>query len=151
MIFQLWTTAFHLSWTSRRVDLFSHEHKKGKAIPVTGREDPQICETSRLPLLHNRLTVGSKFVSLMPRTSFNHRKISGINFCYGLEPRSILWLEGLSKFKKLNYLIWNRTRYLTARSIVLQTTMVSRVHVTKHGALKYTCTQRQNKKCYSEI
>jgi hypothetical protein len=29
---------------------------KGKAIPVTGREDPQVCETSRLP--HFVQTIG---------------------------------------------------------------------------------------------
>jgi hypothetical protein len=35
-------------------------HKKGKAIPVTGHEGPQGCETSRLPhFLDNRLTDGN--------------------------------------------------------------------------------------------
>jgi hypothetical protein len=39
--------------------------KKGKAIPVTGREGPYGCETSRLPhFLDNRLTDGGKVVSL---------------------------------------------------------------------------------------
>jgi hypothetical protein len=39
--------------------------KKGKAIPVTGREGPQNCYTSRLPhFLDNRLTDGGEVVSL---------------------------------------------------------------------------------------
>jgi hypothetical protein len=38
----------------------------GKAIPVTGREDPLGCETSRLPhFLISRLTDGGEVVSLM--------------------------------------------------------------------------------------
>jgi hypothetical protein len=37
---------------------------KGKAIPVTGRGDPQGCETSRLPhFLDTRLTEGGEVVS----------------------------------------------------------------------------------------
>jgi hypothetical protein len=44
---------------------------KGKAIPVTGREDPQGCETSRLPhFLYNRLTDDGKVTSLMHRPPF---------------------------------------------------------------------------------
>jgi hypothetical protein len=43
--------------------------KNGKAIPVTGREGPEDCEMSRLPhFLDNRLTDGSKVVSLMHRS-----------------------------------------------------------------------------------
>jgi hypothetical protein len=39
--------------------------KKCKAIPVTGREGPLGCETSRLPhFLDNMLTDGSEVVSL---------------------------------------------------------------------------------------
>jgi hypothetical protein len=39
--------------------------KKGKAITVTGREDPQGCETSGLPrFLDNRLTDGGEVVSV---------------------------------------------------------------------------------------
>jgi hypothetical protein len=42
--------------------------KKGKAIPVTGREGPYCCEKSRLPhFLDNRLTDGGKVVSLTRR------------------------------------------------------------------------------------
>jgi hypothetical protein len=55
---------------------------KGKAIPVSGREGPQGCETSRLPhFLDNRLTNGSKVVSLTRRPSFTPMKISGTHFC----------------------------------------------------------------------
>jgi hypothetical protein len=44
---------------------FAHILKiKGKAIPVTGREGPQGCETWRLPhFLNNLLTDGSEVVS----------------------------------------------------------------------------------------
>jgi hypothetical protein len=40
---------------------FSVKVKKGKAIPVTGREGPEGCEMSRLPhFLDNQLTDGSE-------------------------------------------------------------------------------------------
>jgi hypothetical protein len=42
--------------------------KKGKSIPVTGRDGPYVCETSRLPhFLDNRLTDGGEVVSLTRR------------------------------------------------------------------------------------
>jgi hypothetical protein len=45
--------------------------KKGKAIPVTGREGPLGCERSRLPhLLDNRVTDGGMVVSLTRRPPF---------------------------------------------------------------------------------
>jgi hypothetical protein len=43
--------------------------KKCKAIPVTGREGPRGCETSRLShFLDNRLTDGDEVLSLTRRT-----------------------------------------------------------------------------------
>jgi hypothetical protein len=43
-----------------------HVSVKGKAIPVTGHEGPQGCETLRLPhFLYNRLTDGGEVVSPM--------------------------------------------------------------------------------------
>jgi hypothetical protein len=49
-----------------------------KAIPVTGREGPQGCETSRVPhFLDNRLTDGGEVVSLMRWPSFTPREIPG--------------------------------------------------------------------------
>jgi hypothetical protein len=43
--------------------------KEKKAIPVTGREVPEDCETSRLPHLpDSSLTNGSEVVSLTRRT-----------------------------------------------------------------------------------
>jgi hypothetical protein len=55
---------------------------KGKAIPVTGREGPEGCETSRLPhYLDNRLTDGGEVVSLTRRPPFTPRKIPGTHFC----------------------------------------------------------------------
>jgi hypothetical protein len=56
--------------------------KKGKAIPVTGRGGPQVCDTSKLPhFLDNRLIDGGEFVSLTRRPPFNPRKIPGNHFC----------------------------------------------------------------------
>jgi hypothetical protein len=55
---------------------------KGKAIPVTGREGPWGCETSRLPhFLDKRLTDGGEVVSLTRRQPFTPRKIPGTLFC----------------------------------------------------------------------
>jgi hypothetical protein len=49
--------------------------KKIKAIPVTGRGGPLVCETSRLPhLLHNGLTDGGEVVSLTRRPFFTPGK-----------------------------------------------------------------------------
>jgi hypothetical protein len=45
--------------------------KKGKTVPVTGREGPQGCETSRLPhYLDNWLRDGREVVSLTRRPPF---------------------------------------------------------------------------------
>jgi hypothetical protein len=53
-----------------------------KAIPVTGREDPKGCETSRLPhFIDNRLTDGGEVVSHTRRPLFTPTKIPGTNFC----------------------------------------------------------------------
>jgi hypothetical protein len=42
--------------------------EKGKAILVTGREDPYGCETSKLPhLLDNHLTDGGKIATFYPQ------------------------------------------------------------------------------------
>jgi hypothetical protein len=50
--------------------------KKSIAIPVTGCEGPQVCETSRFPhSLDNRLTDGGGVVSFTRRPSFTHGKI----------------------------------------------------------------------------
>jgi hypothetical protein len=41
--------------------------KRGKAVPVTGHEGPQGCETLRLPhFLDSQLTNGREVVSLAP-------------------------------------------------------------------------------------
>jgi hypothetical protein len=53
-----------------------------KKLPVTGREGPWGCETSRLPhFLGSRLTDGGEVVSLTRRPPFTPRKISGAHFC----------------------------------------------------------------------
>jgi hypothetical protein len=55
---------------------------KGKAIPLTGHEGPQGCETSRLShVLDNRLTDGGKVVSLTRQPPFTPRKIPGTHIC----------------------------------------------------------------------
>jgi hypothetical protein len=55
---------------------------KGKAIPVTSREGPYGCETSRLPhFLENRLTYGGEVLSPTRRPSFTPRDIPGTHFC----------------------------------------------------------------------
>jgi hypothetical protein len=65
--------------------LISDILKKGKAIPVSGHEGPEGCETSRLPhFLDNRLTDDSEDVSLKCHPPFNPRNIPGTHFCYGL-------------------------------------------------------------------
>jgi hypothetical protein len=57
--------------------------KKGKAIPVTGHEGPQACETSRLPyFLDNRLRDGGEVVSPTRRPLFTPRKIPGTHRIY---------------------------------------------------------------------
>jgi hypothetical protein len=58
------------------------KEKKDKAIPVTSREGPHGCETSRLPqFLDNRLTDGGKIVSLTRRPPFTPKKTPGTHFC----------------------------------------------------------------------
>jgi hypothetical protein len=55
--------------------------KTGKAVPVTGREGPYGCETSRLPyFIDIRRTDGGEVVSLKRRPPFTPRKIPGTNF-----------------------------------------------------------------------
>jgi hypothetical protein len=68
----------------RQVDIkqennkYIYNQKKGKAIPLTGREGPEGCETSRLPhFIVNRLTDGGEVVSPTCQLPFTPRKISG--------------------------------------------------------------------------
>jgi hypothetical protein len=60
-----------------------------KAIPVTGRRDPQVCEPSRLPTfrLDNRLTDGGEAVSRTRRPPFALQEDSWYSFL--LEAESI--------------------------------------------------------------
>jgi hypothetical protein len=56
--------------------------KKGKAIPVTGREGPWSCETLRLQhFLDNRLTDDGEDVSPTRQPPFTPRNIPGSHFC----------------------------------------------------------------------
>jgi hypothetical protein len=56
--------------------------KKGKAIPVTGREGPYGCEMSKLPhFLDSQLTDGGEVVSPARQPPFTPRKVPGTHFC----------------------------------------------------------------------
>jgi hypothetical protein len=61
--------------------LFEVKGKKGKAVPVTGREGLEGCERSRLPHLldDNRLTDGGE-VSLTRRPLFTTQESSWYSF-----------------------------------------------------------------------
>jgi hypothetical protein len=53
-----------------------------KGIPLTGREGPYGCQTSRLPhFLDNQFTDGGEVVSVTRRSGFTSRKITGTHFC----------------------------------------------------------------------
>jgi hypothetical protein len=55
---------------------------KGKAIPVTGCEGPEGCETSRLPhFLDNRLTDVGDVIRLTRRQPFTPRKMPVTHLC----------------------------------------------------------------------
>jgi hypothetical protein len=58
---------------------------RGKAIPVTGREGSQGCETSRLP---HFLTDGGKIVSLTRRPPFTPQEDSWYSFLLEAESTS---------------------------------------------------------------
>jgi hypothetical protein len=77
-------------------------NKIGRAIPVTGREGPQDCETLRLPLfVDNRLTDDGEIVSLTRRPPFNPQEDLRYSFLLEAEstPRATVPLEGLDQLK----------------------------------------------------
>jgi hypothetical protein len=72
---------FHLDIKLSALEGPSYSLQQGKAIPVTGREGPEGCETSRLPhFLDNQLTDGGEVVSLTRRPPFIPRNIPGTHF-----------------------------------------------------------------------
>jgi hypothetical protein len=75
--------------------------RRGKAIPVTGRGGPQGCEMSRLTnFLDNRLTDSGEAVSLMHRPPFTPGRFLVLISVRGhVDPRDIVWLEGLGQLK----------------------------------------------------
>jgi hypothetical protein len=81
----------------------SHSAVKGKSktIPVTGREGPQGCETSRFPhFLYNQLTDGGG-VSLTRRPPFTPQEDSCFLFLLeaNSNPKAIVRLGGLGQLK----------------------------------------------------
>jgi hypothetical protein len=77
-------------------------YKNGKAVPVTGREGPYGCETSRLPhLLDSRIIDGGKVVSLTLRSPFYHsgKFLVLISVRAWVNPRAIVRLKGLGQLK----------------------------------------------------
>jgi hypothetical protein len=99
-------------------------HTKDKTIPVTGCEGPQGCETSRLPhFLDNQFTDDGMVLSLTYRSPFTPRKIPDTHFCYRLSRHQGINAAGrIQSIEKSNDLIVNRTRDLSACSIVPQPT-----------------------------
>jgi hypothetical protein len=76
--------------------------RKGKAILVTGREGPYDCETWKIPrFLDNRLTDGGEVVSPTRQPPLPPgRFLILISVRCGIDPRTIVRLEGLDKLKK---------------------------------------------------
>jgi hypothetical protein len=94
-----------------------------KAIHTTGREGPQVCETSKLPqFLDNRHTDGSRVVSPTRRPPFTHPHHSGrflvlISAIGRVEPRALVRLEGWGQLK--NPLILSVIEPATFRLVLL--------------------------------
>jgi hypothetical protein len=102
-----------------------------KATPVTSHEGPSGCETSRLPhFLDKQLIDGGKVVSLTRRPLFTPpgRFLVLISVRGWVNPRAIVWLEGLGKLKKI-HLIGTRTRNLPACSTVPRPTTLPRAPI----------------------
>jgi hypothetical protein len=100
--------------------------KRGKAIPVTCREGPWSCETSRLPhFLDNSLADGGEVVSPTRRPPFTPRKIPGTHFCYRLS-QGHSGAGRIRSSEKSSDHTGNRTRDLPACSIVPQPTTLPR-------------------------
>jgi hypothetical protein len=105
-----------------------HNAKKGRTIPVTGREGPQCRETSMLShLLDNRLTDDGEFVSLMRRPPFTPRKHPVTHFCSNLSRFQGHSTAGrIMSIEISSDLIENRTRDLSVCSTVPQPTTLPR-------------------------
>jgi hypothetical protein len=108
----------------------SKKKKKGKAIPVTGREGPYGCEMSRLShFLDNRLTDDGEVVSLTRRPPFNPRRMS--------RPQGHSAAGRIRSIEKSNDLIGNRTHGLLALSIVTQPTTLPRAPNSKYNTNRF--------------
>jgi hypothetical protein len=110
---------------TKDIATFLYMISQNQAIPVTGREGPYGCEMSRVPhFLDNWLTDGGEVVSPMHQPPFTPRKIPGTHFFRGwIDPRSIVWPEGLGKLKN-PVTSSGIARDLLACSVVPQPTML---------------------------
>jgi hypothetical protein len=77
---QFQTTNFTVSNPNKPIDKM--RYKKGKAIPVTGREAHRVVRRRGSHIfVDKRLTDGGEVISLTHRSPFTPRKISGTHFC----------------------------------------------------------------------
>jgi hypothetical protein len=121
---------------SARRNIFNPKDED-QAIPVTRREGPCGCETSRLPhLLNNRLADGLEVVSLTHqacRPPLNPRKIPGTHFCSRLNlPLGHSLAGRIRTNENSNDLTGNRILDLPACSIVPQQTTLPRPPPTEY-------------------
>jgi hypothetical protein len=100
-----------------------YKMKRSEAIPVTGHGSLWNCEMSGIPhCLDNRLIDGGYVVSLtrLPRSTAQEQFIILFSVRGWVNPRDIVWPEGLVKFKIFMDLIKTRTRDLPACNILPQ-------------------------------
>jgi hypothetical protein len=78
-----------ITYSCNKLLIIHGSGRSAKAIPVIGHGGPQGCDRSRLPhFLDNRLTDGSKVVSLMRRLPFNPQEDSWYSFLLEAESTS---------------------------------------------------------------
>jgi hypothetical protein len=113
--------------------------RKAKALPVTGREGPEGCETSRHPhFLDSRLTYGDEVVSLARQPPFTLRKIPGTHLWWSLSrPQGHIAVGRIRSIEKPSDLFRNRTRDLPVCNTVPQPTTLPRASTSKRRPYDY--------------